>query len=88
MPIDKRITRDIDYSVYIANYKIWDQLNEYLINVAGFKRDEKEPYRFYFKGDIIDLIPFGGIEKNGEVILQNPTMELSVLDAKKLWKKL
>ena len=87
LPIDKRITRDIDYSVYIANYKIWDQLNEYLINEEGFKRDEKEPYRIYFKGDIIDLIPFGGIEKNGKVILQNPPMELSVFGCKEIMEE-
>jgi len=87
LPIDKRLTRDIDYSVYIASYKIWDQLNEYLIHEEGFKRDEKEPYRFYFKRDIIDLMPFGTIEKNGEVILQNPTMELSVFGCKEVMEE-
>ena len=32
-------------------------------------------------------MPFGGIEKKGEVILQNPTMELSVVGCKEVMKE-
>lgn len=74
---DKRTTRDIDYCVYVNDYATWQALTEYLVNEEGFTRDQKEPYRFYY-GEIVDLIPFGGIEQNGEVVLENPTTELSV----------
>jgi predicted nucleotidyltransferase len=77
LPLDKRTTRDIDYCVYIKDHGTWEALNEYLLNKEGFTRDAKEPYRFYY-GNTVDLIPFGGIEHNGEVILHNPTVELSV----------
>jgi predicted nucleotidyltransferase len=73
----KRTTRDIDYCVYMPDYDTWQNLTAYLINEEGFTRDGKEPYRFYY-GEIVDLIPFGGIEQNGEVVLNNPTTELSV----------
>ncbi len=33
---------------------------------------------------MVDLIPFGGIEENGEVILENPMMELSVYGCKEV----
>lgn len=79
----KRTTRDIDYCVYVKDYETWLLLNEYLINEEGFKRDAKEPYRFYY-GETVDLMPFGGIEQNGEVILGNPATKLSVYGCKEV----
>lgn len=79
----KRITRDIDYCVYVKDRQTWNELNQYLINEEGFIRDENEPYRFY-KKHTVDIIPFGGIEKNGEVVLDNPTTELSVYGCKEV----
>lgn len=79
----KRTTRDIDYCVYVKDSDTWNELNEYLINEEGFKRDEKMPYRFY-KRNMVDLIPFGGIEIDGEVILDNPATELSVYGCKEV----
>lgn len=81
--LDKRTTRDIDYCVYVKDLATWNMLIEYLINEEGFIRDAKEPYRFHY-GEIVDLIPFGGIEENGEVILTNPTTELSVYGCKEV----
>lgn len=83
LPLEKRTTRDIDYCVYVKDHATWNMLIEYLIYEEGFKRDEKEPYRFYY-GEIVDLIPFGGIEENGEVILMNPTTALSVYGCKEV----
>jgi predicted nucleotidyltransferase len=79
----KRMTRDIDYCVYVRDRDFWNELNEYLINEEGFTRDKQEPYRFY-KDNIVDLIPFGGMEINGEVRLDNPTTELSVYGCKEV----
>ncbi|MEI6949656.1 hypothetical protein V9K67_20885 [Paraflavisolibacter sp. H34] len=83
MPLVKRTTRDIDYSVYVKDYETWIALNDYLIQEEGFTRDEKEPYRFYH-GATMDLIPFGGMERNGEVFLDNPPTELSVYGCKEV----
>ncbi len=84
--LDKRITRDIDYSVFINDRESWNNLTDYLVNMEHFKRDVKEPYRFYFNG-IVDLIPFGGIEQNGEVVLDNPRTELSVYGCKEVMEE-
>lgn len=81
--LDKRTTRDIDYCVYVKDLHTWNNLTEYLIKEERFKRDEKKPYRFYYS-EIVDLIPFGGIEENGEVVLTNPTTELSVYGCKEI----
>lgn len=78
LKIQKRITRDIDYSVLIGDRGTWSELNKYLIETEKFERDKKQPYRFYLRGFTIDLIPFGGIDQNDHVILDDPRTEISV----------
>lgn len=77
----KRTTEDVDFCIYINEHEQYQNLVKELIETYGFERDKEEPYRFYFNGTI-DLIPFGGIEKNGEVLLKNLPMELSVYGTK------
>lgn len=74
-----RTTNDIDYYIYVANREVWDKLNKYLVQSEKFKRDIKLPYRFSKDGQMMDVLPFGGIEEKGEVILENPLMHLSVI---------
>ena len=78
LDIDRRKTKDIDYSVFINDHGTWQKLNEYLMETEKFERDKGMPYRFYLGEFTIDLIPFGGIANNDEVVLENPKMELSV----------
>jgi len=74
---EKSTTKDVDFCIYINEHEQYKTLVKNLVETYGFTRDEEEPYRFYFNGTI-DLIPFGGIEKDGEVLLENPPTELSV----------
>lgn len=76
---ERRTTLDIDFSVYIHEHKQFESLKAFLVDTEGFKKDE-QPYRLHSRdGHIVDLIPFGGIEKNNIVYLNgNPPMELSV----------
>ena len=78
---EKRTTEDVDFCIYINEHEQYKTLVKDLVENYGFTRDEEEPYRFYFNGTI-DLIPFGGIEKDGEVLLENPPTELSVYGTK------
>lgn len=77
----KRTTEDVDFCIYIQEYGQFEKLIEDLITKHGFERDKTQPYRFYFQGTI-DIIPFGKIEKDGEVKFENPPMELSVYGTK------
>jgi predicted nucleotidyltransferase len=78
LSMDKRITRDIDFAVYVSSLGDWNKLSVYLLEKENFKRDPTQSYRFY-QGDLmIDLVPFGGLEVDGEVILENPHTQLSV----------
>ena len=79
LDMEQRSTRDIDFLVFIPNRQTWDELVDWLVEKENFVRDTREPYRFYFRGNLLDLLPFGGIEENGEVHLDDPSMQLSVI---------
>jgi predicted nucleotidyltransferase len=79
----KRTTEDVDFCIYIRDHSQYKSLINDLITKYGFSRDAKQPYRFYFNGTI-DLIPFGGIENDGEVFLDEPPTELSVYGTKEV----
>ena len=78
---EKRTTEDVDFCIYINEHEQYTKIVKDLVETYGFIRDKEEPYRFYFNGTI-DLIPFGGIEKDGEVLLENPPKALSVYGTK------
>jgi predicted nucleotidyltransferase len=82
LDIKKKQTRDIDYYVFINDKNTWDKLNSYLIEIEKFERDNDQPYRFYFAGLNMDLLPFGGIEENEEIAFDNPPMKISVYGSK------
>lgn len=85
---DKRATRDIDFAIYINEHEQYDKLKLHLIEKAGFK-EHKEPYRLLTPdNNIVDLIPFGGIEQNGEVLIKgHKVVELSVFGTKEVTEK-
>ncbi len=62
-----RFTRDIDFAILIPNISKFEELTGYLNETEEFSLIENVPHRVsYIKnGMLIDLIPFGGIEKAG-----------------------
>lgn len=78
LPFEKKITRDIDFAVSVPGQAAWDALSTHLQEKENFRRDLKQPYRFYREELMLDLIPFGGMEKDGTVSLADPHTELSV----------
>ncbi|HLY70088.1 MAG TPA: hypothetical protein VKR53_10205 [Puia sp.] len=57
----RRATYDIDFAVSIPSQETWTRLTEWLLADEDFTKDKKLPYRFYLGAQIVDLIPFGGI---------------------------
>jgi predicted nucleotidyltransferase len=82
---EKRVTRDLDFAVFISNHDQYEALKKHLITKEKFAEHE-EPYRLLTQdGNIIDLIPFGGIEKNSEVYLTgHKAVHLSVFGTKEV----
>ena len=56
----RRMTRDIDLGVNIADWAQFDKLMNVLLSKRKFSRT-KEPQRFFFESIPIDIIPFGAI---------------------------
>jgi len=82
---NKRTTRDIDFCVYVKDLFQYKEVQKWLIEREGFTRDKSQPYRMYAPdGQMIDLIPFGEIEQDNAVFLDDPPMELSVLGTKEI----
>jgi len=76
---ERRTTYDVDFSIYVQSLEEFTDLKKYLVESEGYVLDE-EPYRLYAAdGTMIDLIPFGGLERKKQVYLEgNPPMALSV----------
>lgn len=68
----KRATKDIDFGILVKNNGTFDQLREYLIKNEGFHSYKENAFKLAWKDKTqIDLIPFGDLEKNGEVTVSN-----------------
>lgn len=60
-----RATQDVDMAVLVAGEDNYYSLKKYLIEKEDFTADKKLPYRLLFNNKlIVDLLPFGGIEKD------------------------
>lgn len=60
-----RATQDIDIAVLVSSNDNYNILKEYLIEKENFLADRNLPYRLTFNNElIVDLLPFGGIEKD------------------------
>lgn len=77
--LEFRVTRDFDLAVMIPDLASFDTFKIHL-TALGFVPDHQEPYRLFFSQNhlIIDLLPFGEIEKDGKVKFDNK-LSLSVI---------
>lgn len=80
-----RATLDIDFAVLINRHSDYQELIDYLVKNEGFT-SHPEPYRLISNSKkIVDLLPFGGIEKDNEVLIKGrKPIYLSVLGTKEV----
>lgn len=83
-----RATQDIDLAVLVAGEDNYNILKTYLIEKENFLIDKKLSYRLYKDNIIIDLLPFGKIEKENTVSLGEgrEVITLSTLGLKEVYK--
>ncbi|MDX2249238.1 MAG: hypothetical protein SF052_20790 [Bacteroidia bacterium] len=79
-----RITEDIDFAVRLPGFPIYDEMQNMLVE-NGFRKDI-EPYRLIHEKTetMIDLLPFGEIEREGTVTFAERKTELSVIGMKEV----
>lgn len=80
-----RATLDIDFAVLINKHTEYEDLITYLVEKEQFIV-QPEPYRLVSSnGKIVDLLPFGGIEQEGEVLIRGrKPIYLSVFGTKEV----
>jgi predicted nucleotidyltransferase len=79
-----RTTRDIDFAVMVATWDEYERLKE-LLTKKGFEKT-KEPYRLIRTagGTLVDLLPFGHIEKGHSVFFPGSEVEVVVTGFKEV----
>lgn len=81
-----RLTADIDFAVMINEFESYDQIQNKLVE-NGFTRSS-ERYRLFYRktNTILDLLPYGNIEKANMVSFSDGKMDLSALGFKEIGK--
>lgn len=74
-----RMTADIDFAITINEIEVYDQICERLLSLGFTKSNER--YRLYYKhtNTVLDLIPYGEIEKGRMVRFSDVNLDISVL---------
>jgi len=72
----RRMTKDIDLGVEVADWEQFNQLKASLIATGKFSPDKKEPQRFLCDSVIVDIVPFGPIADENKRISWPPEHEI------------
>lgn len=75
-----RATRDVDFAVAVADWKQFDAIKHRLLAYGKFSEGRGEGQRLYYKTEErgqhyqLDLVPFGGVAREGNQIAWPPDM--------------
>jgi predicted nucleotidyltransferase len=59
----QRATNDIDFGLQVNSWEEFAQLKTALIQTQTYRADSRQPQRLHSSiGDVIDIVPFGGVE--------------------------
>ena len=74
-----RATHDLDIAVAVVDWEKYQQIENGILNLEGFKKDKKQKQRFIFRGlYFLDMVPFGDIMKSDDKIFWPPEEEIAM----------
>lgn len=74
-----RLTYDLDIAITVNDWKQWLIVEEQIVNLKNFTKDEKQRQRFLYKGNFqLDIVPFGEIMKSDYQIFWPPNEEVTM----------
>ncbi len=74
-----RATLDLDIAIAISNWDEFQKVEEGIVNIEGFEKDQKQKQRFiYLNYFHVDIIPFGEVMKENDKIYWPPEEEVAL----------
>jgi len=67
----RRATEDTDLAVAVPNWDAFLRVRDGLVQLKAFKAANL-PHRFWFEGQRLDIVPFGGVERSDRSIAWPP----------------
>jgi predicted nucleotidyltransferase len=75
----KRSTADLDIAIAIPDWDDFDSIEKGLCQIEGFEKSKDQRQRFTYKEIyLLDIVPFGGIAKEGATIYWPPGEEVAM----------
>ena len=74
-----RLTHDLDIAITVNDWEQWKKVEEEIISLENFTKDENQKQRFIYKGKFqLDIVPFGEIMKQDSRIFWPPEEEFAM----------
>jgi predicted nucleotidyltransferase len=79
-----RATLDVDFAVALGSWEEFEALKQQLISGQGFQDEPQQKQRLRYlaegegKGMTIDLVPFGGVQVDGNTVVWPPEMSVFI----------
>ena len=75
----KRSTSDLDIAIAIPNWERFESIEKDLSQTEGFKKLISYNHRFIYKEIyMLDIVPFGGVKKDDDIIYWPPEEEIAI----------
>lgn len=75
----RRKTADLDIAIAIPDWDRFEQISSDLTAMDCFEKSQTQKQRFIFKGEyVLDIVPFGGVEKGEAQILWPPEEQIGM----------
>ncbi|MGC9342567.1 MAG: nucleotidyl transferase AbiEii/AbiGii toxin family protein [Bacteroidales bacterium] len=77
-----RLTKDLDIAIAISNWEDYKKVEEGLILLDNFEKDQRQRQRFTYKKDfVLDIVPYGEIKNKDDKIFwpSDETIAMNVL---------
>ncbi len=74
-----RLTHDLDIAITVNDWEQWKKVEEEIIRLENFTKDENQKQRFIYKGKFqLDIVPFGEIMQQDSRIFWPPEEEFAM----------
>jgi predicted nucleotidyltransferase len=75
----RRATHDLDIAIAISNWDEFKTIEEGIVKIEGFEKDNSQKQKFIYKKDFeLNIVPFGDIMKEGDKVFWPPDEQIAM----------